>query len=75
MHVQLAERRIAVENLERRMLVEMPLELFGRAVLDRVAARLAREQTWEGEVGEDDGHDGCGTVAPGAALANNRSES
>src|SRR3546814_7716887 len=55
-HVQLAERGVAVEHLERGFLVQALLELPGRAVLDGVAARLAREQAGAGEGGQDDGH-------------------
>src|SRR3546814_7598310 len=54
--VELAERGVAVEHLERGLLVQALLELPGRAALDGVAARFAREQAGEGEGGQDDGH-------------------
>lgn len=56
--VQFAERGVAVEDGQRRDVVEVALELLGRDVLDGVAARFAREQAGAGEVGEDDGHGG-----------------
>lgn len=56
--VQFAERGVAVEDGQRRDVVEVALELLGRDVLDGVAARFAREQAGAGEVGEDDGHAG-----------------
>src|SRR3546814_10862928 len=55
MHMQLAERRVTVEHLQRRILVEVPLELLRRDVLDGVAPPLA-EQAAAGELGEGDGH-------------------
>lgn len=64
--VQFAERGVAVEDGQRRDVVEVALELLGRDVLDGVAARFAREQAGAGEVGEDDGHGGIiGQRAPG----------
>jgi len=54
-HVQLAERRVAVEHPQRRMLVEVALELLRGAVADSVAARLAREQAGAGEGSEECG--------------------
>lgn len=63
--VQFAERGVAVEDGQRRDVVEVALELLGRDVLDGVAARFAREQAGAGEVGEDDGHGGIiGQRAP-----------
>ena len=56
MHVQLAERRIAFQHLQWRVLVEMALELFGADVLDGVQARLAREQARTGEFCQYDAH-------------------
>src|SRR3546814_2363898 len=47
--VELAERGVAVEHLERGLLVQALLELPGRAALDGVAARFAREQAGAGE--------------------------
>lgn len=56
MHVKLAERRIAVENLERRVSVQMLLELGRRDVLNGVEPAVAREQAGFGERRDDDGH-------------------
>src|SRR5690606_25759687 len=69
--VQAAERRVALEHLQRRLLVEAPLELLGAAVLDGVGARLAREQARAGERGEHDAHgaQGCQMRAPSCVPA------
>ena len=56
MDVQLAERRVAIQHFQGRVPVEMALELVGRVVLDRIAARRAREQAGAGEIGEEDRH-------------------
>src|SRR3546814_4338546 len=43
-HVQFAERRIAVEHFEGCLFIEMTLETFRRRILDRILAAILGDQ-------------------------------
>src|SRR3546814_10591775 len=48
-HVQFAERRIAVEHFEGCLFIEMTLETFRRRILDRILAAILGEQAGTSE--------------------------
>src|SRR3546814_18662739 len=55
-HVQFAERRIAVEHFEGCLFIEMTLETFRRRILDRILAAILGEQAGTSERRENDLH-------------------
>ena len=59
MHMQLAERRVALQHRVRRLVIEALDELLGSAVLNGRAAAIGGKQAWPGERRENDAHAGA----------------
>jgi hypothetical protein len=51
MHMQFAERCVPIQHTQRGRVVEMAFELFGSAILNRVATRFAWKKAWAREFG------------------------
>ena len=59
MRMQPAEWRVAFDHPHWRFIVETLDELLGRAVLDGVAAAIARKQSRAGKRGKNNRHGAC----------------